>query len=331
MQFMKSNSIKWVYSVLVAVIFTWAAYGCGGGSQKQMGGIVGEMSFSTQACVPQQKIINIRNDDTKNPQRVMGVYFELGTNAKSYFSIDKVVVGGTEYQASANLSQDVLIPAGGIMSVYTTYNPQKVTSAGNDTSYLDLFLNGPKLGILQIKTTGDAPTAKEGCGAGQKRTFTVNKATLQISMQGSAFDGYNEEVQTAGDFAFLVDGEQATINGTDGFPTLTVHLPTPVSGITDIKISLDAKTATGIFKDNKLSFDDLTLQIMSSIPVQHVKLTTDSLPITGDHGTLPLQGANLTDTGDMKVVLGTGVQDTGTLSALNGAAVGVTLELTEKK
>ncbi len=323
-----SKSIRTLYYYLIAMfICTFGALSCGGGDQAQVGGIIGTVSFNTQACVPQQKIINFRNSDTQNPQRVMGVSFELGTNDQNKYKIDKVVVGNTEYQPSANLAQNVLIPAGGIMSVYTTYKTTKVTGSSNDTSYLDLFLNGPKLGILQIRMNGQAPTAKEGCGEGETMTFTVNKATMEISMPGSSFDGFKNEVTATGNFVFLVAGDGSATIDKDGFPKLTfvseALRSTPVNS-NQLEIKLDNDTFTGTFTDNKLSIDHLKLNAL--LPIDGVTLKSEDLAITGDNGaSLTLHGSALTDSGDMKVVIGVKVQ--GFNAALDGAAIGVTFEL----
>lgn len=320
----KQLKFHWLINTLIAFSFSFLALACG--KQEQMGGIVGEVKFNTQACVPQQKIINIRNDDTANPQRVMGVYFELGTNEQNKFKIDKVVVGSTEYEAAANFAHEVLIPAGGTMSIYTTYKPTTV-STSSDVSYVDMFLNGPKLGILQIKVNGDAPSAAEGCGAGEEFIFTITKATMQISMPGSAFDAFNSEVTASGNLKFLVAANGDATLDKAGFPKLTFESEalrsTPVNS-NKLDIELDNDTFGGTFSENKFTFDDLKLKAL--LPIAGVQLRTEDLTITGDNGaTLTLHGSALTDSGDMKVVIGVKVQNFN--EALDGAAIGVTLEV----
>ncbi len=322
---------RWIYSVLTALIFTFGAFACGGGDQAQVGGIIGTVSFNTQACVPQQKIINFRNSDTQNPQRVMGVSFELGTNDNGNYKIDKVVVGATEYQPSSNLAQDVLIPAGGIMSVYTTYTPRVITTkTGHNLSYLDLFLNGPKLGILQIKLDGESDTAKEGCSSDNKKTFKVTKATFIMNHQDFTSGQPREFDLTIkkGDLNLGMGSDGSlTLSESSDFPTLTLPLPPELGApVPELDITMDAGSYTGTLDDQgKMELQNLNLKALV-IPIPNVTLTTEPASITQPKGSVSVEGKRLADN-KATLVAAIPVPDDSNLAKLKDGAFGLKIEI----
>lgn len=318
-------------SVFVALSFAFSAFSCGGGANEQLGGIVGEVRFNTQACVPQQKIIKIRNDDTSNPQRVMGVYFELGTNEKNYYKIDKVVVGGTEYQPDSNLAQEVLIPAGGIMSVYVTYKPRKITSGGNHLSYLDLFLNGPKLGILQIKMNGEAATAAEGCvDTGNEKKFKVTKVQPHIQDGQNITVDANPITNITDGFKFSLSNDGEVKIEKDGFPAISIPNP---SGV-DVKADLLDDTYVGTFTeaDGKLDFPEVEIEVAILNKTFETRLTTDTLQGSQGSVQMSLTGKPLASDGTMVVVLIAKLPtDIDQLENLKGGLFGAEIFLEEEK
>lgn len=319
----KQKIIYRFFSLFVACSLGITAFACNSGSTKQVGGIVGEVQFSTEACVPQQKVIKIRNDDTTNPQRVMGVYFELGTNVKSLFKVEKVVVGSTEYSPENAITQEVLIPAGGIMSVYTRYNTRKATRSP-DVSYLDFFLNGPKLGILQIKMTGEAPSAAEGCTEGESKRFRVVKVEQKIK-DGSNADVAAEDITTITDpFILEVSGTTATISK-DGFPSI----PIPAPGLV-VTADLGDGEYSGSFEGGHLTIEDVEVATSAGLSVT-VTLTTESLTETnnGEVVSLTIPGSPLAD-GSMKVALIAKLPEVSQLGALSHGLFGAILHLEEE-
>jgi len=326
----KQLKFHWLINSLIAFSFSFLALACG--KQEQMGGIVGEVKFNTQACVPQQKIINIRNDDTTNPQRVMGVYFELGTNENNYFKIDKVVVGGTEYEPSSNLAQEVLIPAGGTMAIHTTYTPRKITQV-NDISYLDMFLNGPKLGILQIKMNGEAPTAKEGCSAGNAKEYKVTKATFIMNHQDFTSGQPREfDLEIVKDTLNLGTDSSGNITLAEAqdFPTLNLPLPAELGApVPSLDITLDPGSYTGTMdEEGNIELRELNLKaVVISIP--KVTLTTGSASLTEAKGSINLEGKKFQNNkGELVAALA--VPDDPNLVKLKDGVFGLKLEIEAK-
>src|SRR5690606_13915817 len=101
----------------------------------------------------------------------------------------EVAVGNTVKQSVGNMVQEIIIPPGGIMTVKVSYNPKVVTSGeAYHNTYLDVVLNGPKLGVMQIELRGTAATAAEGCttdgGNGQQFDVLAVRTTLSHSDLG---------------------------------------------------------------------------------------------------------------------------------------------------
>jgi len=300
---------------------------CGGG-QQQVSGIFAEAQFSTEACQPKSKIVTLRNDDTQNPQRVQGVSFEMGTNEDKFFKIDKVTIGGTDFTPSNEMVQDVIIPAGGVMSIQATYNPKRITPSGTrDTSYLDIFLNGPRLGIMQVRLSGEADTAAPGCGSGPSgtpHTFTVDKITVTINATSLAGGTFSNEI-TGSDitkpFKFTDDSGTATTLK-DDFPNFNITGAALPGGSIQVVLSDDTN---GTFDGSKLEFDPITFTAGGAISVTS-KLTTDSVSASGSQGNINLTGSALS-AGKMKLVFAAKL-DNPLLSTLNGGVVGFEMELT---
>src|SRR5262245_36594338 len=176
--------MKRFYRFLLCAALISSLQACSSSSD-QVSGIIAEAQFETVACQAKSKIIKIRNDNTSEPQRIYGIHFEMGTNPDNFFKIEKATVGSSEFTAEANVIKEVIIPAGGVLEVLTTYNPRAVTPAGQPhTAYMDIFLNGPKLGTLQVRLSGKAETAAPGCvgggGSGTEHVFTVTAITVRI-------------------------------------------------------------------------------------------------------------------------------------------------------
>jgi len=305
--------------LIVFISFLHALFlGCN--AETQLGGIVGEVKFNTQACVPQQKIINIRNDDTTNPQRVMGVYFELGTNEKNVFNIKKVVVGSSEYTPENAIAQEVLIPAGGIMSVYTEYKTRIPTNVP-DTTYLDLFLNGPRLGILQVKLDGEAEQSPD-CKPGESKRFRVVKVIQKIKNAQNQDVAANDITNVTEPFFFEVSGAKAIINK-DGFPKITI--PTPRI---PLEADLDNGEFEGTFNEGNLEIRNVKVKAVLTV---EVTLTTGSLTVESDlsDASLTLEGQHLSD-GKMKVVLIAKLPEVSDLGALSKGLYGAIIELEEE-
>ena len=184
-----------------------------GNRNVQISGIVAQASFETVACQPQEKTIKIRNNDTQEPQRVQGVLFELGTNNDKFFKVIEVSVNNNVKQAVGDLVEEVQMAPGSVLAVKVSYNPKKVT-VGDEThaTYLDIVLNGPKLGVMQIELLGKAPTALEGCGegGGTGPEFDVVgvKTTLSHTGLGSnVVSDLDIAANVQGTFQLNVDGE----------------------------------------------------------------------------------------------------------------------------
>src|SRR4030095_5481690 len=178
--------MKRILQIFVCVLFLSTLHACSGGSGDQVSGIIAEAQFETVASSDLSKLIKVRNENTSQPQRIYGIHFEMGTNPNNYFKIEKATAGSTEFAATANVITEIIIPAGGVLEILTTYNPRAVTPAGQPhTAYMDIFLNGPKLGTLQVRLSGKAETAAPGCvagggGSGTEHVFTVNAITVRI-------------------------------------------------------------------------------------------------------------------------------------------------------
>ncbi|MBL7684824.1 MAG: hypothetical protein JNK65_02185 [Deltaproteobacteria bacterium] len=306
-----------------------AACGSSGGGN-QMSGIVAEAKYETVACQPKSKLINIRNDDTTQPQRIQGIHFEGGTNDKSYFKLDKVTFGDTEIKAQSNKVEEVIIPAGGVLAVQATYNPKEVTAGGSHVSYLDFFMNGPKLGIMQVKLDGKAETALEGCtagGTGDENSFKVKKITVTVKaagLPGGEFKTETPEAEVTKPFKFKVDGTKANL-AKDDFPPFDIKGSAIPGGKLPVKLADDV---TGTFESKKLDFTTISFSA-SGIEVSG-KMSTGTISADGQGPSpqnISLTGSNLADDGKMKVVFVGALPADVPAEQLKGGVVGVEFEL----
>ncbi|MFO1520102.1 MAG: hypothetical protein U1F57_10645 [bacterium] len=330
--------IRKIHSILSILGFALTLVACSGGSD-QVSGIMAEAQFLTSSCQPKSKTINIRNDNTAEPQRVQGVYFEGGTNQfgqgnSAYYKIENVTVNGNQFASTDGSVQEVIIPAGGVMAVKVTYKPKDLTAGSQrHTSYLDVFLNGPKLGIMQVKLSGESDGPTDGCGgpAGDVKKFSVTKADFDLNFADAPINGdfKRENLQVTGDFQFTVDGSKAIMTKAD-FPKITLPLPNGVAPISSADITLADDTFEGTFDGTKLSFDNLTLVMAGIINVPGVKLKAEALDVSGPKGHLSLTGSALSG-GKMTVVIGVAIPSgIANLDSIAGGAVGLTLELQQK-
>lgn len=311
------------------------------GAAPQVSGVVAIANYETIACVPQQKTLQIRNNNTSEPQRVQGVLFEMGTNDFDvkgahpetllagesyfqYFKVDEVAVGNTVKQAVNNKVLEVIIPPGGIMTLKVSYNPRAVTTGeAFHNTYLDVVLNGPKLGVMQIELRGKAPTAQEGCGTtqGDLKKFKVNKVTININDADQPGLAPQEHTGITELFQFGVDGTKASIGAQD-FPSIPIDTPT-----TSVSADLVDETFEGTFDGSKLEWAEVTLTVAGQIEVSG-KLTTDSVEVSSEDGTLSATGSALAD-GKMTLVFGAVLPENPLLQTLQGGVITASIELEE--
>ena len=298
-------------------------------------------NFETPTCVAQSKTFQIRNQNSEEPQRVQGVMFELGTNdfdSKGhkpdtllpgedyfqYFKVEEVSVGKVVKSAVGNLVEEILLPPGGVMSVKVSYNPRVVTTGeGYHNTYLDVVLNGPKLGVMQIELRGKAPTATEGCGEtqGDLKKFKVTKVKIQIEDVDQPNIPVQESTNITESFQFAVEGSTARISKQD-FPGIPVKTP---SG--EVTAVLADQTFEGTFDGAKLEFSEITLSVLGSLEVKG-KLTTGTVDISSADGSLSVTGSDLAG-GKMKLVFGAVLPDNPLLQTLQGGVITAEIELEE--
>lgn len=314
----------------------FALSGCGG-APPQVSGIVAIADFETTACVPQEKTLQIRNNDTSEPQRVQGVMFEMGTNNDKFYKILEVSTASNVKKVVGNLAEEVLLPPGGVLSVKVAFNPKK-TTAGDERqyTYLDFILNGPKLGVMQIELRGKAETAAPGCSAdsGNARVFQV--VSLKTILNDKDLTPNPSETdldvttQVKGDFKFNIDGEKVVLP-LDGWPEITLQPP----GQAAVPVKLDEDSPEGSFAGGELKIDDMTLAA-SGIPVGGVTITTGTVTISAadaDGGSFSLTGSTFDETsGEMTLVVATPLTNAAFSSfpIFNGA-FGAEIHLKEKK
>lgn len=312
---------------------------CGGGAP-QISGIVAVANFETTACVKAEKTIQIRNNDSEEPQRVQGVHFEFGTNdfdkdgnrpetlveGETYFQffkVEEVTVGNVVKQAVGNMVTEMIMPPGGVMTVKVSYNPKVITKGeAYHNTYLDVVLNGPKLGVMQIELRGKAPTALEGCGTtqGDLKKFRVDKVTIKIEDKDAEVP-VQETTDITETFQFGVEGDKALIGKAD-FPSIPIDTPQGA-----VSADLEDETFEGTFDGAKLEFPAVRLSVLGQITVEG-KLTTESVEVTAPDGTLSATGSALAD-GKMKLVFGSTLPQNGLLQQLQGGAIVAEIELSE--
>lgn len=315
---------------LVALILLATLHACG--SADQISGISATVKYSTQACVPQEKLIRVRNQNTKEAQRVLGIQLEPGSNEDKFFKLVSIKVGNQEETAVANLVSDIIIPPGGVMDIKVIYNPKTMTLGDQfHITYLDVVLGNPLLGMQQFALVGQALTAKPGCGSTQGEIFTFTVDEIVFHLVGPEVDGGEAIINIPGNdvarpLQFSVVDDVATLSP-EGFPEFIISGPdVPVPN--GLPVILQEET-TGTFDGATLDFD-LVQMAASGIPVEG-SLTTGSESIHGDPETfeLSLTGSPLQDD-KMTLIYVAAIQDT-PVPELKGAVVGAEFKLTIKK
>lgn len=307
----KMQKLSWgIWGILFLLVA-----GCDG-KAPQVSGIVAISNIETIACQPRQKTFQIRNNDTDQPQRVQGVHFELGTNPDKFFKIIKVSANGSEKAAASNLVEEILLPPGGVMEIEVEYNPKETTPTAekdHHDTYLDVVLNGPKLGVMQIEIRGTAPTALEGCSNEQVegRTFEVIAVKTILSHQAigaPVVTDLDVNVDVKGDLILSGEGSEVTL-ATGGWPTVTFPLPPNGVGLTELDIVLDDDSAPVDFSGSSLTFENLTFVGGGVVTLSGLTLTTGSITIDSAvapnvaGGSITLTGSELNDQGEMTLVI----------------------------
>jgi len=336
------------------------AFASCGGVPPQVSGVVAIANYETTACIAQQKTLQIRNNNTSEPQRVQGVHFEFGTNdfdklgnhpetlkeGESYFqffTVDEVSVGTTVKQAVGNMVQEIIIPPGGVMTVKVSYNPKVITKAeAYHNTYLDVVLNGPKLGVMQIELRGKAATAAEGCttdgGSGQEFEVTAVRTTLSHKdlpapvvtdlVVADAVEGTMKLSELSGGKVQILK---------NNWPKVTFPLPDGAP-LESLEISLEEDTPEGTLgSDGALTFEGVAFNGSNVIHLTGLKLTTGSVTIDSSQapnvhgGTVTFEGSPLSAEGEIKLVvaaplLGPPLEDT---AQVGGGVFG--MEITFKK
>jgi hypothetical protein len=336
--------LKMIRNFVFIFILSSLSLACG--RNTQISGIIAEAQFDTVACQPKAKIINIRNQNTSEPQRVRSIYYEKGTNAfganaEQYFKIEKAVIGNNEFLAAKPdkkdddpneiEDEDMIIPAGGIMSIYTSYEPKAITQGDEgNVSYLDVFLNGLQLGTIQVRMVGKAETALPGCGSGPVGTpHNFNVTQITITIRNNSLVDSNGVIELPGEttqpFSFVENSGEATLTK-NGFPDITITGSNIPGGHTSV--DLDSEVM-GTSDGSQLEFSSVTLIVGGQIRVQG-KLTTESVSATNTQAPegIQLTGSRLSG-GNMTLVFA-GKLDSDLLQSLSGGVVGAKIELTEQ-
>lgn len=312
---------------------------CGGAdgeqeiSLQQASGILTNISFETIACQPVEKKILIRNTNEKDPQRIQWIQFEPGTNEDNYFQITKVVVGDEVYETKSNVIEEVIVPAGSLVTIHTTYNPRTVTNKKTPfhTTYISMKPNLPALGIIQFKLIGKADQAAPGCVAnpgGVTKTLKVLNGKYEVRYidENMAPQTITDTLQSIkGPFEFTVDGEKVRLTE-KGFPKFNIS----AQGNT-IPVELKPGNYDGTFKNGELEISGVAINAGGPlIPFTDLKITTGTSEVTGKNGQskISLTGSPL-QSGKMTIVIVAAFPQVDLLKTLNGGVIGITLELSE--
>ncbi len=318
---------------------TLALSACGN-RNVQVSGIVAIANFETVACVPQEKTFKIRNNDAAEPQRVQGVHFELGTNNEKYYKVVEVAANNKVKKAVGDLVEEIQLAPGAVMSVKVAYNPKATTSGEQrHRTYLDIVLNGPKLGVMQIELAGKAETAQEGCGAdagGDEFEVLGVKTTLSHKdLPANVVSDLNVATDVQG--SFRINLETASI-ATSGWPTITFPLPEG-SPISEMEIKLAEDTPQGTFADGKLTIEGISVSGSNVVNLSGLTLTTESITIGSDRapnvkdGTITFTGSALNETsGEMTLVIAAPltVPPVDTVAQVGGGVFGMEIKLKKK-
>lgn len=332
---------KNLFKILLLGCAAFGLMACGD-RNSQISGIVAQATFETVACQPQEKTIKIRNNDTEQPQRVQGVLFELGTNNDKFYKVIEVSVNSTVKKAVGDLVEEVQLAPGAVMMVKVAYNPKKVT-VGDEThaTYLDIVLNGPKLGVMQIELLGKAPTALEGCGAGggngpEFEVLGVKTTLSHTGLGSNVVSDLNVAENVEGSFRLNLDGEKAVLPA-DGFPVITFPLPAG-SPIPELEIKLADDSPEGSFAAGVLQLDGLSFSGSNVVNLADLTLTTGTITIGSDKapnvlgGTITFTGSPMNEAGEMTVVVAAPltVPPVDTVENVGGGVFGMEIRLKQK-
>jgi len=332
-----------------------------GGTAPQVSGVVALANFDTTACVPQEKTLQIRNNNTDQPQRVQGVHFEFGTNdfdkdgnhpptlkeGETYFQffkVEEVSVGNVVKQAVGGMVQEIILPAGATMTVKVSYTPKVITKGdAYHNTYLDVVLNGPKLGVMQIELRGTAATAAAGCttdGGGNNEEFDVTavKTTLSHKDNGSNVVTDLDPSAVSGTLKLSKgDGDKVKIVK-ENWPAITFPLPAG-SPLAEMEIKLAEDTGEVDFADDGvLTFDGVAFSGSNVVNLTNLTLTTGAVTVGSDKapnvvgGSITFTGSPLNDQGEMVLVVAAPltVAPVDTVAKVGGGVFGMEIHLKKK-
>ncbi len=279
---------------------------------EQVSGVIGQLNFSTYACQPEDHSLIVRNDNLQEPQRVQGVMFELGTNNDNFYKISKVVSNGIAYTGNGKIVSEIIIPAGGFMEIFLTYNPRKVTF-GMDmhVSYLDIVLNGPQLGILQVKLDGTAPATLPNCGVSDTTELEVVSVTTYLVHKVKFGDTNNKSelnvsTNVKGNFNIALDESAGTAAMTEaGWPEIILTLPPGSAAIPELSITLAAgEYKDGTYDGKDVEISGLSVSVSGLAEFPDTILTSKAVTLTSEAAELKLQGSAKDAAGNMTLVVG---------------------------
>jgi hypothetical protein len=309
----------------------------------EISGIVAISNIETVACQPRTKTFKIRNNNDTDPQRVQGVLFELGTNEAKFFKILSVTSNGTTKKVEGNLEEEILLPPGGVMEVKVQYNPKEVTKEGEyHATYLDVVLNGPKMGVMQIEIRGTAPTSLPDCTndptGGRVFKVLAVKTVLSHKDLGAPVET-DLDVNTSVEGDLILNGpENAVMILPEGWPQVTFPLPAG-SQIPEINIVLSEETSTADFSSGSLKIDDVTMEAPGVGVFPGLTLTTGSITIDSSQapnvsgGSITFTGSDLDSDGKMTLVVASPLTrpPVDTEPKVGGGVFGLEISLQEDK
>lgn len=334
--------MKKIISKLLFLCLSLLLLGLGScGDKEQLSGVVGTLQYSTAACVPQDQLIRVRNENTQEAQRVIGIQIEPGTNDDKFYKLVSISINEQEETAIANLVPDIIIPPGGVMDIKVTYNPKR-TTAGDElhTAYVDVVLGNPLVGVQQFALQGQAPTAKEGCGAGGgTRQFEVLEVVgiLSHTANGEVPTQLEKEKDFKGNLVLSIVEDDKLVLEPEGWPEINFPLPDN----TTLGIGVGSASSPVEFGgDGSLTFENMTfIGAGGAITLTGLTLTTGTITIEKSEApnlatdSISRTGSSLDANGNMTlVVLAALPVDDPILQNQNevkGGAFGLTLKLKE--
>jgi hypothetical protein len=203
------------------------------------------------------------------------------------------------------------------MTVKVSYNPRVVTKGeAYHNTYLDVVLNGPKLGVMQIELRGKAATAAPGCttdtAGGNVDVFEVTAVKTTLSHKDNGENVVSDLV-----VADTVTGSLKLTKLADGkvkifpenWPVITFPLPAG-SPIAQLDIKMVEETSDVAFgEDGVLTFEGLAFKGGGVVNLTGLTLTTGSITIDSSvaenvfGGSISFEGAPLNEAGEMVLVI----------------------------